>query len=514
MRSTANTDNKDLIDAKLSTLPFFVKVDLGIPCLLLVVFWLSAERGTGWGDGGLYAIMASNLTLGTSTLHHPLYMVLGHLASFLPLGHPAVGINMMSGFFGACAIGVLLQILRELEIRRTVRAFTGIAAGLGHTFWLHSVITEVYTLNAFFYLLFIWAGITWIRSPKLAWSFLMGAAIGLGASNHRMILLNGPIAFLATVLIPGSTKNKIQAAAIFLLGCVIGDALDFYLFLTLPPDPAGAASTLAGGSFIKEMFSIGPSTLIKGALKFAAFLFYQYPLAGFLLIGFGNWKLWQNNRKILLFLAASIALNIIFFINYSVKDQYVFYIPVYLVSAVFIGVGLQSLPLPLSRIMGVTMVLLPLLTYTCVPLVALNSPQLLSPLAVKEHRTKISFIRRIPFREDINYFLLPPKLGGSGAEKFSASTWETLPTDAKIIADWSPGTPLLYDQQVRGIRRDVNIYVDMPRDKQIELARSASAKHPVYLATDEERYYPIAEIQAFADLVPDGLIYRIKVRTP
>src|SRR6267142_6425051 len=123
----------------------------------------------------------------------PLWVMLAHLASLVPVGTVAVRINFSSAVFAALACGMLTLAVADLLVtasyfaaprRRNKAARKGsnvessnvdgllifapaVGAGLlmafSRTLWSYATITEVYTLNAFLVLLVFFLVVRWRR---------------------------------------------------------------------------------------------------------------------------------------------------------------------------------------------------------------------------------------------------------------------------------------------------------------------------------------------------------------
>jgi len=123
----------------------------------------------------------------------PLWVMLAHLASLVPVGSVAVRINFSSAVFAALACAMLTLVVAELLVtascfaaprRRNKAAQQGsnvessnvdgllifapaVGAGLlmafSRTLWSYATITEVYTLNAFLVLLVFFLVVRWRR---------------------------------------------------------------------------------------------------------------------------------------------------------------------------------------------------------------------------------------------------------------------------------------------------------------------------------------------------------------
>ncbi|MDP3541093.1 MAG: DUF2723 domain-containing protein [Elusimicrobiota bacterium] len=97
-----------------------------------------------WRDTGEMTVAAATLGVAHPT-SYPLYVLLGRLALWFPLGNPAYRLNLLSAVAGAAACAVLFAVLRE---RRGTFAALAAAACLAFNpaFWAVSQVSEMYSL--------------------------------------------------------------------------------------------------------------------------------------------------------------------------------------------------------------------------------------------------------------------------------------------------------------------------------------------------------------------------------
>ena len=70
--------------------------------------------------------------------------MIAHVFTWLP-GEPALGVNIMSAFFGVVAASILYAVCRLLDIGRAGALAAALALGLAKTFWINAVVAEVYS---------------------------------------------------------------------------------------------------------------------------------------------------------------------------------------------------------------------------------------------------------------------------------------------------------------------------------------------------------------------------------
>src|SRR5262245_13571599 len=159
----------------------------------------------------------------------PFWIMLAHLASFVPVGSVAVRINFSSAVFAALACGMLTLVVAELLVtasciaaprRRNKSSRQGgniessnvgvlatfvpaVGAGMlmafSRTLWAYATITEVYALNALLILLILFLVIRWrrriietrldskttVRTPD-TWIYVAAFVFGLAMGVHHV----------------------------------------------------------------------------------------------------------------------------------------------------------------------------------------------------------------------------------------------------------------------------------------------------------------------------------------
>jgi len=171
---------------------FFKKNSIAV-LLFLGVFSLylytAPPASTGYADSS--ELITASYILGIPhPPGYPLYVLVGKLFSFFPVGEIAFRYAIMSSMLGAFAVTfiylALVKILGGTNgehtpkskgrgsfifLRRNyqtiVPALTG-ALGLAfsYIFWLYSIVTEVWAMNSFFTALLIYLGVRWHYSSK------------------------------------------------------------------------------------------------------------------------------------------------------------------------------------------------------------------------------------------------------------------------------------------------------------------------------------------------------------
>jgi len=268
---------------------------------------------------------------------YPLFTLLGHLFTALPLGSVAFRVNLLSALCGALAVGALALLVAALvrdapdggPAARWPRwpalaaaATGGLALAVSSAFWLYSLGAEVFSLNALFAALLVLLLVAWERRPErtgLLFAFAFSA--GLAATNHQTIVLLAP-AFLVLLVAGvrrrwqapagagrrGPRRVDLRSAALALL-CLLAGLLPYaYLPLAASADPPlnwGDPRTLERFVAVVTRAPYGSATLAVGDLHgdpvrhvgmFVAYLFTAFTPFGVLLAGIGIGWLWRSRR--------------------------------------------------------------------------------------------------------------------------------------------------------------------------------------------------------------------------
>jgi hypothetical protein len=186
------------------------------------------------GDGGELVRAAWVLGIPHPT-GYPLWVLLAHVATWLPLGEPAHRVALLSTLAAVAAIAMLALAAEELlhqadpkitgRIRYAGPLIGGAALAFSLLFWQQATIPETYALDSFLIALGLWLLLRWLRGNGVLWHASLVTALAL--ANHLVSL-----SLLATLVVavlvrrqrPARTELA-AAAAPFLLTVAL------YLFL-------------------------------------------------------------------------------------------------------------------------------------------------------------------------------------------------------------------------------------------------------------------------------------------
>jgi len=339
--------------------------------LLMTVYLKTMAPGLTWANDGSDGgdLITAAFTGGVPhPTGYPLYLLLAKIFQLIPAGSLAFRTNLMSAVAAVCASILVYAVVTEyLAASQTTKNWlpgliAGFSFGLSPLLWSQAVITEVYTLHAFFaaLLLYLSSGNTRKNLDRM-----LGLTFGLAAGNHMTIILTLPVLFSSVMFrnsdSTGLKNNQWQVDIhAFWTGFFwLGIGLLTYVTLPLralhnPPVNWGNPVTfknfvwlVSGRLYQGQIFAmtIDPAWgRMRGA---AGLLVEQFGIPGLLLGLIGLIVFFKPSRLYRNTLWIAFAF-FVFSIGYAVLDSYVNLIPAFLSFSVWIGLGASGLMKSLS----------------------------------------------------------------------------------------------------------------------------------------------------------------------
>ncbi len=176
-------------------------LSLYLVILVLVASYLwSLPRSILLEDDG-YFVLAAYFNGVAHPPGYPLYTLLGHWFTLLPIDSVAFRVHLLSAIFAISTCVVLWKLVLGLLGSTVLSAVAALAFGLSSIFWSQAIIAEVYTLNTFLFLALLLLAFNMRVSCNQARVFLFMLLYGLALSNHwPLIILSSPA--LAILLWP------------------------------------------------------------------------------------------------------------------------------------------------------------------------------------------------------------------------------------------------------------------------------------------------------------------------
>ncbi|HEX4638492.1 MAG TPA: DUF2723 domain-containing protein [Chthoniobacterales bacterium] len=157
-----------------------------------VLYFLTAARDIVVGDTP--ELITAAATLGVPhPSGYPLFTMLGHLFSLLPLGSIPFRINLLSVVCDSLAVGAVYLIAHRLTKSQLASALAALLLAVNPIFWEWSLAAEVFPLNNLLAAVLILLLITWHEQPEHYWLLIAASFFfGLALTNHLTIVLLGP----------------------------------------------------------------------------------------------------------------------------------------------------------------------------------------------------------------------------------------------------------------------------------------------------------------------------------
>lgn len=481
-----------------------------------------------WGDDAFFQRTAFTGELRPDGGGHWLWLQVARLFVQIPVGDVAFRSNLLSAVAAACTIFVLYAAAREAGLRWDGATVAVISLAVGHTFWMHAVRAEVYTLFTLFVALHIWLWARWQPGHGLRTrGFLRGSRplyvgallFGITLLAHQMAVFL-VLAWALLVLANSATLHRMhlaKATALFLMGLAPFFAVIYVQIITVSHiswlEAIRLYFTHAGSDFGPSLLNLSLATLLGDIANWLLFTGLQFgsPVIVLLIWGIHN-RLRSRPSPFWVALFAFYCIDVLFSISYRVNDRYVFLLPGYVALALFCGVGWQLARKEISsrwawmarRTSGRLALAAGILVITAMPVTAYYlAPRVMMALDINPMD-----VRKLPGRDPNHFFLWPGKAGYTGARQYGEQTLAALPPGATLIADHTPFETLLYLQEVVGMRQDVRLIAIEPEDDLGELLDSLPTDSAVYLADSNPAYYNLRSLPEAA-LAASGTLFRI-----
>jgi hypothetical protein len=163
----------------------------------LALYAFTAAPTVLFGDSAEFQVVALRGGIPHAT-GYPLYVLVGRLFAWLPFPDPAFRINLMSAFFGAATVALVVLIIVSLGVSARAAVVGALTLGLSFTFWRVSQRAEVYTFGMFLGMLALWRSLVALRSTSFVQALIAGFLLGLTLTVHLSFIL--PVAGLGLML--------------------------------------------------------------------------------------------------------------------------------------------------------------------------------------------------------------------------------------------------------------------------------------------------------------------------
>jgi tetratricopeptide (TPR) repeat protein len=422
----------------------------------------------------------------------PLWIILAHLASLVPLGNVAQRINFSSALFGALTCAMLTLVvaeviitasylaaakrrkkgtkkIEELGVTHSMVAAPALGAGLlmafSRTLWSYATITEVYALNALLIVIIFFLMLRWRRhivEDRMHIStasnpgqvtrhdvFLYSAALIFGLAlgvHHVTVALTLPAVAVIVFRTRGLrffTSRRLVYAALISIGALV--AVYAYLPLAASRSPVinwGHPRSLQEiwwhltGRQYQVYFSFKPEIMGEQFAEFCRMALREFgfpwlPLS--LVLAFaGLADAFKRDRTIFWFLLTIVIADLAYALSYEIaEDKDAYYLPTFISIAIAAGLGIRWL------IRSAVSKSLPSV-----------KPSLAVVVAVLVVST-IALTANWPFNNRRHYFI---------AHDYVDNLLKTIaPNGLLLTLDWQVVSPMFYAQEIEQLRPDVKV---------------------------------------------------------
>lgn len=331
------------------------------------VYCLTLAPGVGFVDSGELAAVCATLGIAHPT-GYPLYTLLGWLCTRLPLPlRPVFVLNLLSAVCSAAgAVAVYYglhavfravpnpaQVQYSPKIRRCLCAAGSLLWAFCSVIWSCALITEVYALHGLFIAAITALCLVMLTRPddshdtKLP--YLLALLFGLSFSNHLSTVLLVPA--VAYVLAKTRAWQSWRRAA--RLGCLFLAGLMPYLYLPIRARMAPAMNWgnpcswqaflwhVSGKQYRAWMFS-SLDTMAQQAGHFAYLVLSSFGYLPVIFIPPGIYVLFRYHRPAFFFSLLVFAADVLYAVNYDIKDIDPYFLPSLLMCCVWTACGMAG----------------------------------------------------------------------------------------------------------------------------------------------------------------------------
>ena len=368
---------------------------------------------------------------------YPLYTLLAHAFTLLPLGDAAWRVNAFAAACGALTLAVLARGVRRETGSIAAALIAAGALGLGATFWVQSTTANIRSLTALFTALSLALLLRWGSTRRRRDLALAAAAFGFGVGHHSSLgllalpLLAYVVATDARLILrprewlpaAGAMGATFLVLAYLPLRSAMGAPFDPEPIRTLDDFFEHALATGFRGDMLyfrsaAELAARGRVGAQILRLQFGPVLLVA-AAASAALVAARRWRA-------LLLLGGVWLVNTLSAITYRAPQTVEYLIPSYVALTFLLGLGVGLLPAR-GRLRALRAGVIALLAVAVVAVGARNLP------SMRALRADTST------RDD------------------AVALLEAAPEGALILANWHRATPLWYLQRVEGLRPDVEV---------------------------------------------------------
>jgi len=186
-------------------------------CVLGIAYCLTIAHGLSWvnngADGGDLITAAATGGVAHPT-GYPTYLLVAHFFQLIPVGTLAFRTNLLSMVFAILSSLLVYQTFVDLVGINSKNCLAGIIAsltfGLSPLTWSQAVITEVYTLQAFFEILILFLLFKRLKisiDHPVILDLIIGVIFGIALGNHLLTIFLLPLICINGIIVKPIKKE-------------------------------------------------------------------------------------------------------------------------------------------------------------------------------------------------------------------------------------------------------------------------------------------------------------------
>uniref|UniRef100_UPI003750D6B3 glycosyltransferase family 117 protein n=1 Tax=Armatimonas sp. TaxID=1872638 RepID=UPI003750D6B3 len=317
--------------------------------LAALIYALTMCRTIYTGDDGDFELAMATLGVCHPT-GYPLFTLLGRafLLGLAPvIDEPAMRVNLMTALFGAGAVAMFYRFVAALIPSRVVATSAALLLAFAPTLWQQSLSCEVYTLTALFLCTVLWLSMRLERGERVLGSLVL--VYGLALTNNLTMALFLP-GFLIFAWRKVGFKQLLAYLPLFLLPLLLYAYVPLAAKFSHSPVLWGSPKTpelfykhLSGDLYRQFMFAQPLGVVGENAIRYTKALVAEFGPWTLWLAPAGIAALWKTQRSLLLLTIWIALCSLVYVVNYHILDIYVYYLPSFMMIAVWIAAGALSL---------------------------------------------------------------------------------------------------------------------------------------------------------------------------
>ncbi len=348
---------------------------VGIALFIFIIYRVTSSPTIGWVDSGVIAAAAKMLGI-PNPPGFPLYMLIGHLFTKLPIGSIVTRLQILSHVSSLVTLALVFALVRhmvKLSKQATwIALFASLVLAFSYNFWSQAINVETYAAtNAVLFAILcagLWLGPKLVRQAGKMKMRDIGIVLGLSLAGGISLGLNPVISALAAPGIWWLVRyRKIVAGNrwIFVLGAVlaVGAGVAIYSYLPIRAsakpflnwgDPVNwerIQTHLVGAGlniYEPETSSINgftgqPKIWWESFWHYWELALWQFTPFLFPLVIVGAIALFRKHKDIFWPLILVVLVNLTYVVLYYGGNQESWMITSWVVMAVFLGAGLDKI---------------------------------------------------------------------------------------------------------------------------------------------------------------------------